>query len=566
MHRLQQQQGAFRTNGIRVNKIHNLVDFDIEDFVLRYGHAKKRPISRQPSALHIQFVKKNKANALMSPPMTKDESDDDFDELLCAQIDMGREIGEKFWTLRVVKLLEDGSFVGQRLSDLAAVTVRVEGQFAAIKLQPGLLVNLLFTALNREPIVNDDQNALVLEPQRLLPVTLLADAFACRRKAVLAARFASPAEPDLEGIMAIGSIVHAVFEAHLQKVDFNLDALMADLPATLDKDSVRRRCLDLIALVPSFCRRRVLRKDHSVVDCERNIWSLALGIKGKIDLVMINGRSEEYPVELKTGKKTDSVAHRAQTLYYVLLLHFASEANLSLEERQAYLAFLRTDELVPVKVKWTELRQLIATRNRVIQHLLQPSSWLPAEEPCQNKFICQMCPFEGICWAPNPNEAFLTAWIKAIDEEEATLHKANLLLSPDASGSLKNGTLNCRSDLSAGDAIIAKLGNSYTTGTVASNSDGCLQLSLNSPFNGDAVLSVWRDELGGAFATWRWAMTAVAFEPRLQFLMTKRQGPVERFVDVQNEQSIIVDICLKSSTPVLIHGMPGTNGCLTFRL
>jgi len=71
---------------------------------------------------------------------------------------------------------------------------------------------------------------------------------------------------------------------------------------------------------------------NKILDIEENIWSPMFGLKGKIDasVQVVVKTSKKYgeaeirtltvPFELKTGKKSNVISHRAQTMLYTLLM------------------------------------------------------------------------------------------------------------------------------------------------------------------------------------------------------------------------------------------------------
>lgn len=67
---------------------------------------------------------------------------------------------------------------------------------------------------------------------------------------------------------------------------------------------------------------------NKILDIEENIWSPTFGLKGKIDatvqVVLRGGQNDgatlTVPLELKTGKKSKVMSHRAQTMLYTLLM------------------------------------------------------------------------------------------------------------------------------------------------------------------------------------------------------------------------------------------------------
>lgn len=66
---------------------------------------------------------------------------------------------------------------------------------------------------------------------------------------------------------------------------------------------------------------------NKLLDIEEHVWSPLYGLKGNIDAtvqaVLAEGASKKtltVPLELKTGRNSSVVAHRAQTMLYTLLM------------------------------------------------------------------------------------------------------------------------------------------------------------------------------------------------------------------------------------------------------
>ena len=60
-------------------------------------------------------------------------------------------------------------------------------------------------------------NYLIVHPERLLSITTLADAFACKRKSLLSVVYAQAAEEcQINPAIIVGSVVHELFEARLK--------------------------------------------------------------------------------------------------------------------------------------------------------------------------------------------------------------------------------------------------------------------------------------------------------------------------------------------------------------
>lgn len=56
-----------------------------------------------------------------------------------------------------------------------------------------------------------------------------------------------------------------------------------------------------------------------ISDIEENLWCPQLGVKGKVDISIESG-DLVMPLELKTGRASMSLEHRAQVILYVLMM------------------------------------------------------------------------------------------------------------------------------------------------------------------------------------------------------------------------------------------------------
>jgi hypothetical protein len=86
---------------------------------------------------------------------------------------------------------------------------------------------------------------LIVEPQILIPTTQIVKAFPCARKAYLNNQFKS-LSGDINYALVLGNIVHAIFQAILQCLDFRKE--------TIDKiveDAIKGDLLPLFALKKS---------------------------------------------------------------------------------------------------------------------------------------------------------------------------------------------------------------------------------------------------------------------------------------------------------------------------
>ena len=83
------------------------------------------------------------------------------------------------------------------------------------------------------------------------------------------------------------------------------------------------------------CKNIALSK---VLDVEEHLWSPTYGLKGMVDVSVEmamepNGKIVTAPLELKTGKSSQFIQHRAQTVLYTLLMsdRYGKYPNISLD-------------------------------------------------------------------------------------------------------------------------------------------------------------------------------------------------------------------------------------------
>lgn len=57
----------------------------------------------------------------------------------------------------------------------------------------------------------------------------------------------------------------------------------------------------------------------TIDDIEENIWSVDLGLKGKID-ISLKTDFNVFPLEIKTGRASFSLEHKGQIILYVMMM------------------------------------------------------------------------------------------------------------------------------------------------------------------------------------------------------------------------------------------------------
>lgn len=267
--------------------------------------------------------------------------------------------------------------------------------------------------------------------------TAIADSFSCLRKAVIAYRTQVSIEDTKPSSSLIcGSLVHELVEEafktgnykEITEKDLKLNYLISQNIEKIfccekDEKFVREKVLETMKNFPKWCNlyMRKIPAIHAyvqdptrtrsstttttktsdkaticiskVLDLEENIWSVMFGLKGKVDATLLTkykkGNSEIIeevitPFELKTGQTTTSVAHRAQTLLYTLLLFDRYRRPID----YGLLFYISTGDLIRMPSFRDEIRSILIKRNQLAEEIVKQN-----ELPCQvrNEYMCKQC-------------------------------------------------------------------------------------------------------------------------------------------------------------------------------
>uniref|UniRef100_A0A672NBB4 DNA replication ATP-dependent helicase/nuclease DNA2 n=1 Tax=Sinocyclocheilus grahami TaxID=75366 RepID=A0A672NBB4_SINGR len=143
------------------------------------------------------------------------------------------------------------------------------------------------------------------------------------------------------------------------------------------------------------------------VDIEENIWCPRFGLKGKIDVtagVRIHRRGRRpteriVPLELKTGKESNSIEHRSQVILYTLM----SSAR-RCDPEAGFLVYLKTGSVHPVVGNHMDRRELVKIRNSLAHHIGNSlvkvdgrSQMAPLPAIVSDKQACKYCPQKRNC-------------------------------------------------------------------------------------------------------------------------------------------------------------------------
>ncbi|XP_028845004.1 DNA replication ATP-dependent helicase/nuclease DNA2 [Denticeps clupeoides] len=261
-------------------------------------------------------------------------------------------------------------------------------------------------------VMNRDFGFLVLLPDLLISGTSIASSIRCMRRAVLGEMF-----KNFEGgskHMLNGTIVHEIFQKAALSMDFSqekLEQLASNAlhspnylgqmyTLNLTQEAMKDEMGEYLTSLSDWARDYLNTSPHAgnkqmtlklpsdgpmnrqdsvctvtvndFVDIEENIWSPRFGLKGKIDVtagVRIHRRDRSHvdkvvPLELKTGKESNSIEHRSQVILYTLM---------GLERRcdaeTGFLLYLKTGNLHPVVGNHMDRRELLKLRNLLAHHL-----------------------------------------------------------------------------------------------------------------------------------------------------------------------------------------------------
>ena len=315
----------------------------------------------------------------------------------------------------------------------------IRDEWLHCKILDDSVINIIGPILNGEIVIDNEKNYLIIEPDFLINTTVLADSFSCLRRATLSYRTQPSVEDNKPSVSLIcGSIVHELVEEAFRSQDYKeigpndlkLNSLISENIESIfccvkDEKLVKDKIVETMQNFPKWCQLYLRKfpaihgyiqdqikntghgknnnssiKEKSticiskILDLEENIWSVMFGLKGKIDATVVmkfrskeNSNSYEQvvtPFELKTGQSTTSVAHRAQTLLYTLMLHDRYKRPIDF----GLLFYISTGELIRISSWRDEIRSILIARNRLAEELAQPQK-LPQQ--IRNEHLCKKC-------------------------------------------------------------------------------------------------------------------------------------------------------------------------------
>ncbi|KAF8982827.1 Tripartite DNA replication factor [Haplosporangium bisporale] len=286
---------------------------------------------------------------------------------------------------------------------------------------------VVYSAVER--VIDNANGFIIVKPDNLISTSILSDSFTCIRKSIIESRIIKPY--DLTLPLIHGNVLHELFQQCLRTNDFSTKVMESRIDGLLENhlkelylinESVDVARDALREQIPScqLWARRFLRSTPSndsivtehlgqntdsrclsinkILDIEENIWSPTFGLKGKIDAtvqVMLRGGPNgdttlTVPLELKTGKKSQVMSHRAQTMLYSLLMTDRYDVDV----RWGLLFYMKTGEFIRVSALRDEIRTIMIHRNKLAMYEEQNQTFPPMlrdERTCKRCFSSVSC-------------------------------------------------------------------------------------------------------------------------------------------------------------------------------
>ncbi|KAK9237888.1 DNA replication factor Dna2-domain-containing protein [Lipomyces kononenkoae] len=267
-------------------------------------------------------------------------------------------------------------------------------------------------------VIDNRNGILIVHPDYLVSSTIVSEYFFCARKSVLAYRIKSPT--DVNRSTVYGTIIHELFQECMTKSVFTIEYMdkvleeilprhieklfFLDEPVAVARAHVRER----FDIIRSWAERFVSLQpkatatvedsrnpDHQstmavveVLDTEEHIWCPMYGLKGSIDMTVtvdITGQGmTTVPFEIKTGRNSKTITHRAQTVLYTLMLADRYDADVV----NGILYYLDLSQTLNVAAVRNEIRGLIMGRNEIARSIYNPDFVLPMS---RNAGMCKNC-------------------------------------------------------------------------------------------------------------------------------------------------------------------------------
>ncbi|KAK1791837.1 hypothetical protein P4O66_013810 [Electrophorus voltai] len=359
----------------------------------------------------------------------------------------------RYWVLEVQETSGCGNYAEKHLTITCSKTMQhtqtcvLKDGWATTAVAVGDVIHLEGERVSGSWVIDNDSGYLVLLPDLLISGTSIANSIRCMRRAVLGEMFKTFDGGSKQ--MLNGSVVHDVFQKAAMSLDFSLGKLeelasevllspnylrqmyslkltQADMKQEVEEylPALAEWAKDYLYTSPTAGHKQLPLKLPSdgapsrneslstvivtdFMDIEENIWCPRFGLKGKLDVtagVRIQRRGRPcldrvVPLELKTGRESNSIEHRSQVILYTLM-----SADRRADAEAGFLIYLKTGSLHPVVANHMDKRELLKLRNTLAQHVGRSltrvegrSRMAPIPGIISDQQACKFCPQRRNC-------------------------------------------------------------------------------------------------------------------------------------------------------------------------
>ncbi|OLL26694.1 DNA replication ATP-dependent helicase/nuclease dna2 [Neolecta irregularis DAH-3] len=283
--------------------------------------------------------------------------------------------------------------------------IYLRGDWVGINARPGDIIHIIGQVNTSESFVADNShNFVILNPDTLISSTVVADSYGCIRRAVLQDRV--KATSDISKPLVFGSILHEIFQEAIQVNDFSTGFMTSVVQKLvmghfqqlyilgLNPEAVKDELYEKMRLLQRWANKFVKAEPghmasivehrgesqskptmciNKILDIEEHIWSPKYGLKGNIDVSIQMKLSHPgqpaktiiAPLELKTGRNSKVLHHRAQTVLYTLMM----TDRYDIDVLSGVLYYMETEETIRVPALRDEIRGMIIRRNELARYI-----------------------------------------------------------------------------------------------------------------------------------------------------------------------------------------------------
>ncbi|XP_060534647.1 DNA replication ATP-dependent helicase/nuclease DNA2 isoform X2 [Cylas formicarius] len=398
-------------------------------------------VNTPQKAAHSQRNKTTEKENVDCNNMDGDFNDDSWDAQVFEQTDYSLDLTQsqhcKIVGVTQNKLETILTLKSTKKNEQAICTLK--GFWIHSKLCIGDTVHAMAKKIGESDWLIDNQNGLlVYEPDLLISTTSITGSVYCKRKCVFNEKFRG-FDPTNK-YMLIGSLVHELMQDVLKKDLRKLDDIHKCARTLLNaKDTIARiyesevttqfveqelllyceKIRDFVATYMQNGKLTINPKQYKkndwkgsitgIDDIEENVWCPDLGVKGKIDVSVKSGLAT-MPLEVKTGRATVSLEHRAQVLLYIMMM-----TKLGYNVPSGLLLYIKEGVLKEIAMTATERRDIMIMRNELAYYLSREprvvkNSDGKGVEICElpepiNHPSCAKCPYNVVCASHSSKEA-----------------------------------------------------------------------------------------------------------------------------------------------------------------